>query len=166
MSIGAQDSFVFVLPANLQLSLWAQFMTGADISTGSLQGSLSAGTQLVWQPKGWLAVGAQGGVGPDRGSLRAQFHRHRYVVVHPGSAMTCAGCPRNRQRVGEPTRRLLLGGSWRPAVSKFAICWTTGLVVRDSDREAGHSLAATRQRGSKSWPHDHEVRTAAINPYQ
>ena len=64
VSFGGQESYVIALPANLQLSFWAQLTAGENISARSEQKSLTAGTQLVWQPKDWLAVGAQAGLGP------------------------------------------------------------------------------------------------------
>ncbi len=64
VSFGGQESYVFALPANLQLSFWAQLTAGQNVSGGTSQESLSAGTQLVWQPADWLSFGVQGGVGP------------------------------------------------------------------------------------------------------
>lgn len=64
VGFGGQESYVIVLPANLQLSFWAQLMAGTNISTGVGQGSLQAGTQLTWQPADWLAFVFQAGLGP------------------------------------------------------------------------------------------------------
>ncbi len=64
VSFGGQESYVIALPANLQLSFWAQLTAGQNVSGGTSQESLSAGTQLVWQPADWLSFGVQGGVGP------------------------------------------------------------------------------------------------------
>jgi hypothetical protein len=64
VSFGGQESYVIALPANLQLSFWAQLTAGQNVSGGTSQESLSAGTQLVWQPNDWLSFGVQGGAGP------------------------------------------------------------------------------------------------------
>lgn len=64
VSFGGQESYVFALPANLQLSFWAQLTAGQNVSGGTSQESLSAGAQLVWQPADWLSFGIQGGAGP------------------------------------------------------------------------------------------------------
>ena len=64
LGFGGQESYVIALPANLQLSFWAQLMAGENITVGGTQAQLSAGSQFVWQPKDWLAVGAQAGLGP------------------------------------------------------------------------------------------------------
>ncbi len=64
VSFGGQESYVFALPANLQLSFWAQLTAGQNVSGGTTQESLAAGTQLAWQPADWLSFGVQGGVGP------------------------------------------------------------------------------------------------------
>jgi hypothetical protein len=76
---GVQASYVFALPANLQLSFWGQLTAGSNVTTGSPQLSLSAGAQFAWQPRDWFTIGAQLGVGPtvqsgtptsiDRGAL-------------------------------------------------------------------------------------------------
>ena len=76
---GAQELYVFALPANLQLSFWGQLTAGSNVTTGSPQLSLTAGTQFAWQPNDWFTIGAQIGVGPtvqsgtptsiDRGAL-------------------------------------------------------------------------------------------------
>ena len=64
VNFGGQEQFVFVLPANLQLSLWAQAMAGTNVSSGVAQGSAAAGLQLIWQPNNWFAAGGQVGSGP------------------------------------------------------------------------------------------------------
>ncbi len=64
LGFGGQESYVIALPANLQLSFWAQLMAGENITVGGTQAQLSAGSQFVWQPKDWLSVGAQAGLGP------------------------------------------------------------------------------------------------------
>jgi hypothetical protein len=61
---GVQDSYVLQLPANFQLSFWAQLSAGTNLTAGVSQGALSAGSQLTWQPADWLAFGAQAGLGP------------------------------------------------------------------------------------------------------
>jgi len=61
---GIQPSYVFALPANLQLSFWLQLTGGANLATGVAQLGLSAGTQLQWAPTDFLAIGAQAGAGP------------------------------------------------------------------------------------------------------
>ncbi len=64
LGFGGQESYVIALPANLQWSFWAQLMAGENITVGGTQAQLSAGSQFVWQPKDWFAVGAQAGLGP------------------------------------------------------------------------------------------------------
>jgi hypothetical protein len=64
VSIGGLESYVIVLRPDLQLSFWAQLMAGENVSSRTQQESLSVGAQFVWQPKDWLAFGAQAGVGP------------------------------------------------------------------------------------------------------
>ena len=79
LSFGGQESYVIALRPDLQLSFWAQLMAGENVSSRTQQKSLTAGTQIVWQPKDWLGIGAQAGIGPtvqssgpssiDRGAL-------------------------------------------------------------------------------------------------
>jgi len=64
VNFGYQESWVIPLPGRLQLSFWAQVMGMPVVSSGTGQGSLSAGTQLTWQPLDWLTFGAQYGLGP------------------------------------------------------------------------------------------------------
>jgi Domain of unknown function (DUF4157) len=64
LGVGVQESYVYVLPRNLQLSFWAQVMVGRNVSTGTTQSSLSGGAQFAAQPKKWLTLGGQLGVGP------------------------------------------------------------------------------------------------------
>lgn len=62
VGFGGQESYVINLPANLQLSFWAQL--GADVTAGAGQVQLQAGAQFAWQPKDWLTFAAQVGLGP------------------------------------------------------------------------------------------------------
>ena len=62
--VGGQVLYVWQLPAKFQLSFWAQLQAGENVSATSTQEQLAAGTRLTWQPKDWLALGAQVGVGP------------------------------------------------------------------------------------------------------
>jgi hypothetical protein len=64
VSFGGQEAYVFALPADLQLSFWAQLTAGQNVSGGVSQESVSAGSQLTWQPNDWLTFGVQGGAGP------------------------------------------------------------------------------------------------------
>jgi hypothetical protein len=64
VGIGSQLSYVFALPANLQLSFWGQLMEGANLTVGGTQTQLAAGSQFVWQPREWLGIGGQAGLGP------------------------------------------------------------------------------------------------------
>ena len=68
VGFGGQEAYVIALSPTMQLSFWAQLMAGENVSSGTQQQSLSAGTQFVWQPNDWASFGAQLGVGPTRQS--------------------------------------------------------------------------------------------------
>jgi hypothetical protein len=79
IGVGGQGSYVIALPADLQLSFWAQLMGGVNANNDAKQIGLSAGAQFQWQPADFFAIGAQIGAGPtfqtsgpnsiDRGGL-------------------------------------------------------------------------------------------------
>jgi hypothetical protein len=64
VSFGGQEAYVLALPHDLQVSFWAQLQAGDNVNARVQQESLTAGTQISWQPKDWLTVGAQLGAGP------------------------------------------------------------------------------------------------------
>jgi hypothetical protein len=64
VSFGGQEAYVLALPHDLQLSFWAQLQAGDNVNSRVQQESLTAGTQISWQPKDWLTIGAQLGAGP------------------------------------------------------------------------------------------------------